>query len=81
MRVPRNPYAQPRDYKHNMLSLLYATCLKLLVFIFFVSLGERNSSDEIYDQMLAGKSQSRVTTCDSVLPHTSPVGKKKFSVI
>ena len=34
MRVPRNPYAQPRDYKHNMLSLLYATCLKLLVFLF-----------------------------------------------
>ena len=42
--VPRNPYAQPGDcvlhmaqeivsrHKHNMLSLLYATCLKLLVF-------------------------------------------------
>ena len=44
VRVPRNPYEQPGDcvlhmaqeivlrYKHNMLSLLYATCLKLLVF-------------------------------------------------
>ena len=46
VRVPRNPYAQPGDcvlhmaqeigsrHKHNMLSLLYATCLKLLVFFF-----------------------------------------------
>ena len=46
LRVPRNPYAQPGDcvlhmaqeivsrHKHNMLSLLYATCLKLLVFFF-----------------------------------------------
>ena len=49
MRVPRNPYAQPGDcvlhtaqeivsrHKHNMLSLLYATCLKLLVFFYFFS--------------------------------------------
>ena len=46
VRVPRNPYAQPGDcvlhmaqeivsrHKHNMLSLLYATCLKLLIFVF-----------------------------------------------
>ena len=48
VRVPRNPYAQPGDcvlhmaqeivsrHKHNMLSLLYATCLKLLVSFFFL---------------------------------------------
>ena len=36
-------------HKHNMLSLLYATCLKLLVFLIIsrsVRLGMRNVSDK-----------------------------------
>jgi hypothetical protein len=49
---------------------------------FFISLGEKNFSDEIYGQMLAGNSQSRVTKCDSVLPHAHcQSNTKKFSVV
>jgi len=47
--------------------------------VFF--LGERNNPDEIYGQILEGKSESRVTKCNSVLPHTPPVGHESFSGI
>ena len=55
-------------HKHNMLSLLYATCLKLLVFFFFATVGHRLLFGHIWQsafllrQYLQGQNRSRQLT-------------------